>query len=338
MAIDFVSDKHFASKLRELIQEAESLVFAVAFWGEGASEELGLHKLRVGQEAKIVCDLDSGGCNPKEVEKLMSLRGVTVKKLSGLHAKVYWSGHGVLVGSSNASANGLAFEGNELAGTIEANTFASDVTLIEQVKLWLEKRVLAEAEEISKEDIKRAETRWTLRRKIRGLSTTKGNRRRNLLEELKKSPDILADRQIVVWVFEDDDLDEPALEKFNDVSAKLDDPTLDCYQDASAERGTIILDFCYDHGQKIPDLKKLHFSGMWQVPTDNHIHKYPKKGKTPAGTILLCRRLNTFEGFKFAKEEKKELSEKVLRYFKQHKSKKGELEVPLIDILFAPEK
>jgi HKD family nuclease len=338
MEIDFVSDKRFASKLRDLMQEAESLVFAVAFWGEGASEQLGLHKLRVGQEAKIVCDLDSGGCNPKEVEKLMSLRGVTVKKLSGLHAKVYWSRHGVLVGSSNASANGLAYEANELAGNIEANTFSSDVSLIEQVKLWLDNRVLVEADEISKEDIKRAKTRWTLKRETRGISTTKGNSRRNLLEEFKKSRDILADRKIVVWVREDEDLDAPAHEKFNDISAKLDDPTLSCYQDSTAEPGTIIIDFYHNSGQKIADVKRLRFDAMWQVPSDNHIHKYPKKGKTPAGTILLCRKLKTFEGFEFSKEEIKELGEKVLQYFKQHKSKKGEREVPLIDILFAPEK
>jgi hypothetical protein len=336
MAIDFVSDALFADKLRELIQEAESLVFAVAFWGRGASEELGLHKLRISQQVKIVCDLDSGGCNPEEVERLMSLSGVTVKKLSGLHAKVYWSGHGVLVGSSNASANGLAFERNELAGTIEANTFASDVTLIQQVKLWLDNRVLADADEISNEDIMRAKSLWSLRRRDRKMLVTSGKTTRNLLEEIKKSPDIFADRRIVVWIYDDEPRDAPALKKLKDVRNQLHDPKLDCYQDSSAEPGTIILGFWYNRAQKVADLKKLHFDGMWQVPKEKHIHRYPKKGKLPAGRILLCRRLSAFEGFKFSKEEKKELSEKVLQYFKQHKSKKGELEIPLVEMLSAP--
>jgi len=61
--------------------------FAVAYWGKGATERLGLDKIRK-KPVRIICDLWSGACNPNELQKLLD-RGFKLRTKDRLHAKVY---------------------------------------------------------------------------------------------------------------------------------------------------------------------------------------------------------------------------------------------------------
>jgi hypothetical protein len=90
----------------------------VAFWGEGAADELGIRDDAV-VEVKIVCNLLSGGTNPHEIRTLLS-RGAKVRQLNDLHAKLGVIDDIAFLGSSNMSTNGLGAEGAN-AGWREAN-------------------------------------------------------------------------------------------------------------------------------------------------------------------------------------------------------------------------
>ena len=75
---------------------------AVAYWGKDATKRTGLAEHPNRAEVRVICDLLSGACNPNEIEELTRI-GVQVKTLDRLHAKVWISGHDVIVGSANAS-------------------------------------------------------------------------------------------------------------------------------------------------------------------------------------------------------------------------------------------
>src|SRR5205085_9503170 len=111
-------------RFRSLKTQDTEISVAVAFWGKDALKKLGIKK---GTKARIICNLSSWACNPKVIEALWLLKpSVQVRSHPRLHAKLYIAGRHVIVGSSNASANGLTLEGDELAGWVEANALSDD--------------------------------------------------------------------------------------------------------------------------------------------------------------------------------------------------------------------
>jgi len=134
----FLNEVGALAKIREMFGRAGQAKIAVAFWGRGAAQALGLD--RPDLEAEIICNLDSGACNPSEIEKLRGLRPhIAVRSDPRLHGKLYWTPSGVVIGSSNASTNGLAVE-DGLAGWAEANIFSDDPKLTEAALGWFNAR------------------------------------------------------------------------------------------------------------------------------------------------------------------------------------------------------
>ncbi|MFG1331124.1 phospholipase D family protein [Xanthobacter autotrophicus] len=150
-------------EIRGLLAATKEAQLAVAFWGTGAIERLGLD--RAGLSAKILCNLDSGACNPTELRRIRALPGVTLKSHPALHAKVYWTPTAAVLGSSNASANGLAMEGDLASGWAEANVRLDDPVVLNDIAAWFE-RLFAAGHEILDADIKRAEMIWKARTKM----------------------------------------------------------------------------------------------------------------------------------------------------------------------------
>jgi hypothetical protein len=128
--LSFLDEVQALKAIRELIHAAATAKLAVAFWGSGAVASLGLD--RSGLDVEAICNLDSGACNPTEIEKLRQLRPRTaVKSDPRLHGKVYWTPDAVVVGSSNASTNGLAIEIG-LSGWAEANILCEQPGRVER--------------------------------------------------------------------------------------------------------------------------------------------------------------------------------------------------------------
>jgi hypothetical protein len=110
----FLDGKAATAEIKTFISASKKARIAVAFWGAGATEELGFD--RESGDVTVICNLMSGGTNPKEIRRLRK-HDVVVRQCDTLHGKVYlFDDETVIIGSSNASANGLAFQGKELVG------------------------------------------------------------------------------------------------------------------------------------------------------------------------------------------------------------------------------
>jgi hypothetical protein len=182
----------------ELISEATTVRVAVAYWGKGSFERLDIENMS-SKDITIVCDLMSGACNPDEVEKIQeALPDARVLRRDHLHAKVWLTDHGAIVGSSNMSANGLGFEENELSGSVEANVYVlDDAETLAEINEWFDNDVMDGAKEIKEDDLTEAKRRWDYHR-----STRPWPPNGTLLEELRSNPASPANRKIYVWVAE----------------------------------------------------------------------------------------------------------------------------------------
>jgi hypothetical protein len=137
----------------------------------------------------------SGACNPDEVTKLRDGLGHDrVMKCRNLHAKVWLVDGRCVLGSSNASANGLAQEGQETSGLIEANVLIDDPACVKTTSDWYEITVRKAATEISSKDLELAWTRWKAQRANRPPPD-----KPTLLAALQANKDAMAGKNVLVY-------------------------------------------------------------------------------------------------------------------------------------------
>ena len=135
----FLTDADILEQVKGLASRPGKLMAAVAYWGKDAAKGTGLAEHPNRAEVRVICDLLSGACSPNEIEELTRI-GVQVKTLDHLHAKVWISGHDVIVGSANASHNGLPGDDEEVANaSIEAAVLSHDPVFAHEIAAWFEK-------------------------------------------------------------------------------------------------------------------------------------------------------------------------------------------------------
>lgn len=183
MVTTLITEKAALTEIKKL-GEGQNVCFAVAFWGAGSANNL---KIEATAEAKVLCNLESGCCDPVEIEKLKNMDGVKVRTHSSLHAKVYLSPIGALVGSSNASTNGLALDGESLRGWREANLLVKDEPLLNDLNKWFTER-WAEGRNITKPMLAAARMKWA-DRKRRGVIGEHSEKGLTLLGSALRSPE-----------------------------------------------------------------------------------------------------------------------------------------------------
>jgi len=186
-----ISGPQVAKYVQKMLSGAEIRI-AVAFWGLGATKELGL--LSCHTAPKIICNLLSGGTNPNEIEEIQkALRtrfgdDFNIMQNDRLHAKVYLSTKGVIIGSSNASANGLSMEGRECSGWIEANLYSNQSIEIDDAGDWFsEVWQSKETRPITNNDIEIAKENWKRRRRL-SLPERTTDPTHDLYNELQTNP------------------------------------------------------------------------------------------------------------------------------------------------------
>ncbi len=161
----FLTTSDTISEIRNLLNGGGVVRVAVSYWGDGAVDSLGITR---NQDLTIVCDVLSGGCNPAEIRKLLGVLGdKRVLTYDRLHAKVWLAAGSAIVGSSNASSNGLGFEGEEAASLVEANLVVDDRNALAAMKKWWTEGILTGARAITAvrptpgEEAARAAPRYT---------------------------------------------------------------------------------------------------------------------------------------------------------------------------------
>jgi len=207
--ISFVGKNHQPA-LRSVFRDRATAFLAVSFFGDGASDRLKAVKCSPSR-TRIVCNLESGACNPKEVRRLIHL-GYTVRSNPDLHAKVYWTAQAALVSSANLSANGLGQEGAEIGGNIEAGILIDDRDALKKIKKWIYDEVLPASKPVTSKMLREAEAVWDRRRKNRHAAVT---RRQSLLKKMKGEPEFFDGMRIFVAAYREplDDDEEQALEE-----------------------------------------------------------------------------------------------------------------------------
>ena len=173
--------------------KGQEVRFAVAFWGTGSADNLNIEATA---EAKVLCNLQSGCCDPDEIAKLKNMDGVTVLTHPSLHAKVYLSPKGALVGSSNASTNGLAMDYESARGWREANLLVEDQQLLADLGAWFTER-WAEGKRITKPMLAAARKKWA-DRKRRSVIGEHSERELTLLGSALRSPEQYDDLPIFI--------------------------------------------------------------------------------------------------------------------------------------------
>lgn len=154
----FVREDQLAAEFKRISKGADEIRIAVPFWGDGATDLLGLR--RSSRSLRILCNLQSAACNPYAVEKLINL-GAHVRTHPRLHAKLYAAGRFVIIGSSNASRNGITNSGEVIRGSLEANIITDDPAIVASSRdLFEEIWNSEETSRVSKAALTRAKEVW----------------------------------------------------------------------------------------------------------------------------------------------------------------------------------
>jgi len=281
--VRFLGKSDIEGAVKKLISQAARARVAVAYWGKGSSDWFDIEGI-ASRDVTIVCDLMSGACNPGEIEQLQKALGKPrVLTRDHLHAKVWLTDTGAIVGSSNASANGLGFEGDELKGLIEANVFVDDAETLTAINRWFEKDVMEGAREITKSDFKEAHRLWQRRRAARPLRSPG----KSILDVITTSPSSFAERDFMVYVYKHDGFSRWALANLKAAQKKRPNTPIDGWENIDGpmpQAGAFVLDF------NLGEDGKAKLDDLYQVLRDDPLIKGQDR------TLLLCRPVRTFKG------------------------------------------
>lgn len=162
MATIFLEHDDIFHALNKLLTKANDIFCAVAFWGKG-SENL-FKDIPDNTAVKLLCNLSCGGTNPYVIEDLMKNKNFEIRQNPKLHAKIYYTDNGCLIGSANASSNGLAFDGICFDGWTEGCVLITDTYSLITTRSWLCK-LYDESIKIDGNDLDNAKINWKKRKK-----------------------------------------------------------------------------------------------------------------------------------------------------------------------------
>lgn len=174
--------------------EKDHLEIAVAFWGAGAVEQLGLDDEN--KSYRVLLDLVSGGSNPKVVAQLLKLRPKLVRCVDRLHAKAFIGKSELVIGSANASSNGLGEEGSEATHWRELGLSSKSRRDIAAAQTWFND-LWKVSNKITPKMLIAAEAKWRKRQRSRPLSLPAGT---DLLTAVSANPNAFKNRDIYITV------------------------------------------------------------------------------------------------------------------------------------------
>jgi hypothetical protein len=200
--LELLRENGLPSRFRAMVKESDAIRIAVPFWGEGAIKSLAIGGAR---NVRILCNLSSGACNPYVIDDLLKLgrartdRRPVVRTNPRLHAKIYAGSDIVIVGSSNASANGLSIcSGGEPArsGWYEANVVTDEEVLVSAANDFFEELWdMNETKQVTKPMLDAAKNAWNTRPKLRTPVVGK-----TLFEACREQPELF--RSFRVFAYE----------------------------------------------------------------------------------------------------------------------------------------
>ena len=303
----FLTGVDIQTQVQTIASRSGEVMAAVAYWGKGAAERTGLSGHEDRASVRIICDLLSGACNPNEIEALQRL-GFSINTLDRLHAKVWIGGDDVIVGSANASQNGLLGEGEKAANAnVEAAVMSHDPALARRLAAWFELQWDASTE-IEKRHLVRARQIWKRHRRSggRGFTSTLGEKilnpgRLDRFSALRliAYPDEGASPEAERYVSENAPLyyTDEELEQVSADSPFYEWPLAS--PEWSHKPGTVFADFnCPAEGGQFT------FTGFWQIRDCPSI-------RLETTRITLLTKLPHFDGYPFPGREHAALARRI---------------------------
>ena len=157
--MQFIHGPQLSKAIRSIVGEGEADL-AVAFWGGSAIDLLGFPADC--SRYRISCDAHSGACHPETLKNLIA-RGARLVDVPGVHAKVYLGASSVVVGSANASSNGLAEDLDVEAFGLEAGVTTRDRATVDNARRWIS-GTFRKGRPLTLDDLPEIERIWNLRR------------------------------------------------------------------------------------------------------------------------------------------------------------------------------
>jgi hypothetical protein len=120
-----------------------------------------------------------------------------------LHAKVIWTPDGAIVGSANASSNGMPEDDDHTASLIEAGMYETSPKELAAIEKWFD-ALYGKARNIGKADLDAARSARAMRKRVFGIKPeTTRKSRQSLLEALRDSPVEFSKQRIKLLLYKD---------------------------------------------------------------------------------------------------------------------------------------
>lgn len=317
----FLSNSNYYSQVKEIFTNNENIDIAVAFWGEDAIK---LFKDIPDKEIRVICNIESGACNPKVLKELLETSNVTLKTNKRLHAKVLLQPSQVIIGSANISANGLSFEGSEQTGWIETGVHTENEDLLIQTKKWYDK-IWKKSSEITPEIIKTAEANWKKRRTNRPLDSSN----ESLLDAAFKDIGKFLDRNIYFAIYRNAKLSDEATTTFEQLATEYSSydiaKKIDCYEDWSELPDNAYLIDLYYGPQK-----GFEYCGIKFCPNEPVIGKF-KYDDDSEGEIKIVFKKKVIFDYKITKTDQKLIKKGISKLWNYQSDDEGATIIPFVE-------
>lgn len=265
---------------------AVSIRIAAPFWGADAIDLLGLKRNpdQNRQVFRLICNLESGACNPAPIGKLKNELRWGTRTHKRLHAKVYIFDGCAVVGSANPSANGLALEDTETSSWHEVCAVVSDDASVRRLVKWFDDLFdHPESATVTLTKLAVAEKLWKERRKdTRNILKKSGIS----LKQIAEGDQGRAIRESTwLWIYDKDNVSSESMTynaqlgesyKLHSTPYEVDDdPTkydydtiIDCFYRRRKDGWVIVNPSLYRlHPELAKRLKKGESKGNWTLPS-----------------------------------------------------------------------
>lgn len=297
----FITGDDYTSTVQNVLSNGQETRCAIAFWGhEWINYFDGLI-----QPIQIICNLESGATNPSIIEKFRHKKNIELRTHCRLHSKVVLSGNNAIIGSANASANGLSLEDSELRGWIEAGVMTQNPEIIADADQWFN-RLWGDAIDVKQMDSSKLNMiieSWKDRRRRRHPDLMSPEV--SILAKLKNDPEWFKDSNILIVITRDSASME-AEKTFHRILPKIEEQdNADFYEDfTELPSDHFIVDLYY--GPR----KGFEFTGLFKTPDPPIISKfrYEDGGQ---GTITLCSKVKSIQGMIVSNEDERLLKQRI---------------------------
>jgi len=324
----FISGKAYSQAVEEIVSLEKEMKCAVAFWGADWIS----HFKKLTQPIQIICNLESGATNPAIIEAFHGKANIQLKTHPKLHSKVFLTSECMIIGSANASANGMSLEDSELNGWIEAGLAVDDPVSINDAHDWFKRlwgsKESQYVEELDPSKLKTIENAWKRQRGTR--EKPPALPRTSLLDALKTDPDRFKDSKLIIVITREDASDDAkkAFAQIMKTSPVKGESNVDFYEDMiELPPDHFIIDLYY--GPR----RGFGFFGLFKTPDPPMTHRF-RYDDGDYGEITLCAKLPSIDGMTISGEDEKLLKQHIHELWDSEQAI-GDEDAKFIDVFVA---